>query len=133
VVLRLWCAFDVGDSSHVLRALANKSRLVNHPGEPWPLPVKRGRGALVARHVIRSTFGPRGVAVNSGLAIVGLTLLLVAALSRCLSSTPITPAMVSSDGYSEPAASEQKRSLRCGSGVSAFAPGFAVNAVRSCG
>jgi sodium/hydrogen antiporter len=32
--------------------------------------------------------------VNAGLAIVGLTLLLVAAVSRRLSSTPITPAMV---------------------------------------
>jgi sodium/hydrogen antiporter len=32
--------------------------------------------------------------VNSGLAIVGLTLLLVAAVSRRLSGTPITPAMV---------------------------------------
>ncbi len=32
--------------------------------------------------------------MNSGLAIVGLTLLLVAAVSRRLSSTPITPAMV---------------------------------------
>ena len=32
--------------------------------------------------------------MNAGLAIVGLTLLLVAAVSRRLSSTPITPAMV---------------------------------------
>ena len=32
--------------------------------------------------------------MNSGLAIVGLTLLLVAAVSRRLSSTPVTPAMV---------------------------------------
>ena len=32
--------------------------------------------------------------MNAGLAIVGLTLLLVAAVSRPLSSTPITPAMV---------------------------------------
>jgi hypothetical protein len=34
------------------------------------------------------------VAVNSGLLIVGLTLLLVAAVSRRLSSSPITPPMV---------------------------------------
>ena len=32
--------------------------------------------------------------MNSGLAIVGLTLLLVAAVSRRLSGTPVTPAMV---------------------------------------
>ena len=32
--------------------------------------------------------------MNSGLAIIGLTLLLVAAVSRRLSSTPVTPAMV---------------------------------------
>ena len=36
----------------------------------------------------------QGRAVNSGLAIVGLTLLLVAVVSRRLSSTPVTPAMV---------------------------------------
>ena len=36
----------------------------------------------------------RGLTVNTGLVIVGLTLLLVAAVSRPLSSTPITPAMV---------------------------------------
>ena len=35
-----------------------------------------------------------GLAVGAGLVIVGLTLLLVAAVSRRLSSTPITPAMV---------------------------------------
>ena len=35
-----------------------------------------------------------GLAVSAGLVIVGLTLLLVAAVSRPLSSTPITPAMV---------------------------------------
>jgi NhaP-type Na+/H+ or K+/H+ antiporter len=40
------------------------------------------------------TFSKRGLAVDAGLAIVGLTLLLVAAVSRPLSSTPITPAMV---------------------------------------
>ena len=32
--------------------------------------------------------------MNAGLVIVGLTLLLVAAVSRPLSSTPVTPAMV---------------------------------------
>ncbi len=32
--------------------------------------------------------------MSSGLAIIGLTLLLVAAVSRRLSSTPVTPAMV---------------------------------------
>lgn len=36
----------------------------------------------------------RGLAVDAGLVIVGLTLLLVAAVSRPLSSTPVTPAMV---------------------------------------
>ena len=36
----------------------------------------------------------RGLTVNTGLVIVGLTLLLVAAVSRPLSSTPITPTMV---------------------------------------
>ena len=35
-----------------------------------------------------------GLAVGAGLVIVGLTLLLVAAVSRPLSSTPVTPAMV---------------------------------------
>ena len=35
-----------------------------------------------------------GLTVNTGLVIVGLTLLLVAAVSRPLSSTPVTPAMV---------------------------------------
>jgi len=39
------------------------------------------------------TFSKRGLAVGAGLAIAGLTLLLVAAVSRPLSSTPITPAM----------------------------------------
>ena len=39
-------------------------------------------------------FSKGGLAVNAGLVIVGLTLLLVAAVSRLLSSSPITPAMV---------------------------------------
>ena len=45
-------------------------------------------------HVARGNLRREGRAVNSGLAIVGLTLLLVAAVSRRLSSTPVTPAMV---------------------------------------
>jgi NhaP-type Na+/H+ or K+/H+ antiporter len=50
---------------------------------------------LVARDdVVAPTFSPRGLAVHWGLAIVGLTLLLIAAVSQRLSSTPITPAMV---------------------------------------
>ena len=47
-----------------------------------------------ARDVVAPTFSPRGLAVHWGLAIVGLTLLLIAAVSQRLSSTRITPAMV---------------------------------------
>ena len=49
---------------------------------------------LAACNVLVAHFSKRGLAVNAGLAIVALTLLLVAAVSRPLSSTPITPAMV---------------------------------------
>ncbi len=47
-----------------------------------------------AVHVSRHTHALYVDAVNWGLATVGLTLLLLAAVSRRLSSTPITPAMV---------------------------------------
>jgi sodium/hydrogen antiporter len=49
---------------------------------------------MLPRDVVRPAFNPRGLAVNSGLAIVGLALLLVAAVSRRLSGTLITPAIV---------------------------------------
>ena len=52
------------------------------------------RSWLAACNVFSPTFSKRELAVDTGLAIVSLTLLLVAAVSRPLSSTPITPAMV---------------------------------------
>ena len=69
---------------------------VNHRVDPQPSPHEARQMAwhATAEHVVPTSLRPEGRAVNSGLAIVGLTLLLVAAVSRRLSSTPVTPAMV---------------------------------------
>ncbi len=58
-------------------------------------PSRAGRRRMPpACNVFSPTCSNRGLAVDAGLAIAGLTLLLIAAVSRPLSSTPITPAMV---------------------------------------